>query len=234
MFPSADANLAIPGGCRAGRQRVRPIPDPGSLDVTIGSRLRERPRTGSSKSKCTAGGCGGRLRRAKRQRICCVPSIPSRCASASVSSNWRPGRFMCESITSVSTSVPPYEMKIFAPQGSTGLLTPSERPVRMRRQVVRSASRAAPREPASAVYQPVSATVTCCASPASRVVLVTGSRQCERAYDRDECDRRKGDRALQDAQAHRTRAATISPNDSRTRASKSTGRTPSGEANSRR
>ena len=67
-----------------------------------------------------------------------------------------------------------------------------------------------------------------------RVVLVArpGEREC--GHDRDERDRGQGDRALQDAEAHRLRAATISPNDSRTRLSKSTGRTPSGEANSRR
>jgi hypothetical protein len=43
MVPCADANLVEPGGCRAGRRRVRSRPDPGSLHVSVGSRLRARP-----------------------------------------------------------------------------------------------------------------------------------------------------------------------------------------------
>ena len=112
------------------------------------------------------------------------------------------------SITSVSTSMPPYEMKILAPHGSTGWLTPSERAVRTRRHVVRSASRGAPRDPASAVYQPVSATVTAVPRPAARPSALC-RREC--ADSRDERDRGQRDRPLREAELTRPRGSDPGP-----------------------
>ena len=114
-------NLDKPGGCRANRRHQMPRPDPGSLSHGVGStctRLYERGRALVSDPS------GDHPARAYDQWICWTPCRPSRRASASVRSNWRPGSYGPRSTTCVSTVVPWKVMKIRAPQGSVGCATP--------------------------------------------------------------------------------------------------------------
>ena len=75
-----------PGGIRALRRQCLGR-DAGSLHVGVGSTFRPGPRTGSNASHSSAYD-------AKRQRIVCDPCRPRSFASASVTSNVRPGRRM--------------------------------------------------------------------------------------------------------------------------------------------
>src|SRR4029453_17918627 len=60
-------------------------------------------------------------------------------------------------MTSLRIWVSPFRRTSFAPQGSTGCVTPSDLVANTRPHVVRCASPGAPREPANAVFQPVGA-----------------------------------------------------------------------------
>jgi hypothetical protein len=114
------ANLAKPGGCRAGRLVSRLAgPDSGSL--AIGYRFYmgcgATNRVGHAP---TLPGTAGYPARAKLHRIAWTPLSPSTSASAGVTSKSGRGVNGPRSTTVVSTVCPPNSTKIFAPHGSTG------------------------------------------------------------------------------------------------------------------
>src|SRR4051794_21276670 len=92
--------------------------------------------------------------RAYDQWIVCTPRRPSLRASASVSSNWRPGTYGPRSTTCVRTRTSLKEMKTRAPHGRVGWATPSVSARRTLPQAVRRPNAAGPLEPASATYEP--------------------------------------------------------------------------------
>ena len=97
---------------------------------------------------------------------------PSRRASASVRSNWRPGSYGPRSTTWVSTVVPWNVMKIRTPHGSVGCATPSVSGRERRRTRWCARKPPGPLEPASATNEP-----TGCRPGAVLVARLGGHRE---------------------------------------------------------